>query len=421
MFPEDGKNPSHLRNSRRRVMLKGNMIVGQSGGPTTVINASLCGTVEAALRSNCIEGIYGMRWGIEGFMQRMLVDLRKEDPRAIARLRQTPSSALGSSRHKLQEEDFPVIKEVLEAHNIRYFFMIGGNDSMDTIHRVETYCQENGYELQGIGIPKTVDNDLFGTDHTPGYPSAARYVALSVQQGGRLSRDMQKVDQYVIYQAVGRDSGWLAASSAAAKKRPEDPPHIILLPERAFNKDRFLEKVEDCYRNYGFCSISCGEGLSYADGTPVSASVTTDKFGNVEFGAMGGTSVAMMLHRMIGDHFEGQRGEFQVVESLQMCASDRASDLDLDEAYLCGLEAVKLADEGKTGVMVSILRGSENGSYCTQLGTVPLRDVAVKAKPMPQEYIDESDLFVTQEFIRYLRPLVGPMPEYSQLAYVPVE
>lgn len=402
-------------------MLKGNMVIGQSGGPTSVINASLAGAVESALRSDCIQGIYGMRWGIEGFMEEMLVDLRKEDPRTISKLRQTPSSILGSSRHKLQDEDFPIIKRVLEKYDIRYFFLIGGNDSMDTIHRVESYCAENGYELHGIGIPKTVDNDLFGTDHTPGYPSAARYVALSVQQGGRLARDMQKVDQYVIYQAVGRDSGWLAASAVAAKRREEDPPHILLVPERAFDKDRFLTKVEECYRKYGFCSISCGEGVSYEDGTPISASATTDKFGNVEFGAMGGTSAAMMLHKMIGDHFKGQRGEFQVVESLQMCASDRASALDLEEAYLCGQRALELAGEGKTGLMVSIVRGSENGSYCTELGTASLADVAVKAKPMPDEYIDESSLFVTQAFVDYLRPLVGELPEFADLVYKPVK
>jgi len=361
-----------------------------------------------------------MRWGIEGFMEEMLVDFKKEDPRTISKLRQTPSSILGSSRHKLQDEDFPIIKRVLEKYNIRYFFLIGGNDSMDTINRVEAYCAENGYELHGIGVPKTVDNDLFGTDHTPGYPSAARYIALSVQQGGRLARDMQKVDQYVIYQAVGRDSGWLAASAVAAKKREQDPPHILLMPERPFDKEKFLSMVEDCYQKYGFCSISCGEGVSYADGTPISASATTDKFGNVEFGAMGGTSAAMMLHKMIGDRFENQRGEFQVVESLQMCGSDRASCLDLEEAYLCGQRAIELASEGKTGRMVSLVRGSSNGGYCTELGTASLADVAVKAKPMPDEYIDDTGMFVTQAFVDYLKPLVGDFPEFADLANVPV-
>jgi ATP-dependent phosphofructokinase / diphosphate-dependent phosphofructokinase len=401
-------------------MLKGNAIIGQSGGPTAVINSSLCGVIETALRQDFITGVYGMRWGIEGFMQENLIDLKKEDPRTVAALRGTPSSALGSSRHKLQEEDFPGIKKVLEKYNIRYFFMIGGNDTMDTINRVEAYCAENGYELRGIGVPKTVDNDLFGTDHTPGYPSAARYVALSVQQGGTLSRDMQKVDQYVIYQAVGRDAGWLAASAVAAKQLEEDPPHLLLLPERPFDKDKFLAAVEDCYKKYGFCSISCGEGIAYADGTPVSASSTVDRFGNVEFGAMGGTSAAMMLHKMIGEKFEDWRGEFQVVESLQMCGSDRLSSLDVEEAYLCGQRAVELAAEGKTGLMVSLERGDDPHYRCS-MGTAKLGEVAVHSKPMPDEFIDETGMFVTEAFIKYLKPLVGPMPEMARLKYPKVK
>ena len=397
-------------------MLKGNAIIGQSGGPTAVINSSLCGVIETALRQDFITGIYGMRWGIEGFMKENLIDLKKENPQTVTALRHTPSSALGSSRHKLQEEDFQVIKKVLEKYNVRYFFMIGGNDTMDTIHRVEDYCAQNGYELHGIGVPKTVDNDLFGTDHTPGYPSAARYVALSVQQGGILARDMQKVDQYVIYQAVGRDAGWLAASAAAAKQSEEDPPHLILLPERPFDKDKFLAAVEDCYKKYGFCSISCGEGIAYADGTPVSASATTDRFGNIEFGAMGGTSAAMMLHKMIGDRFEGWRGEFQVVESLQMCGSDRLSCVDAEEAYLCGQRAVELAAEGKTGLMVSLER-EDSPHYRCGLGTAKLEEVAVRSKPMPDEFIDESGMFVTGAFVKYLKPLVGPMQQMARLDF----
>lgn len=403
-------------------MLKGNAVVGQSGGPTSVINSSLAGVIEAALSQEIFTGIYGMRWGIEGFIQEMLVDLKQENPHEIAALKSTPSSALGSSRHKLQDEDFPKIMEVLRKYDIRYFFMIGGNDSMDTINRVETYCKQQGYELHGIGVPKTVDNDLYGTDHTPGYPSAARYVALSVQQGGLLARDMQKVDQFTIYQAVGRDSGWLAAGAVAAKRNEEDPPHIILVPERAFDKEKFLVKVGECYKKYGYCSISVGEGVSYADGTPISASQTADKFGNVEFGAMGGTSAAMMLHRMISDKFTSWRGEFQVVESLQMCGSDRVSAVDIEEACVCGKRAIELAGEGKTGLMVSIQRGSDrHGNYRTELGTAMLADVAVKAKPMPDKYIDESGMFVTQAFVDYLRPLVGPMPEMASLAYEPVK
>ncbi len=403
-------------------MQTGNAVVGQSGGPTSVINASLAGVIEGAVRSGTISGVYGMRWGIEGFMQEMLVDLKAEDPRQVDLLKSTPSSALGSSRHKLQDEDFPKILAVLKKYDIRYFFMIGGNDSMDTINRVAAYCRGEGYELSGIGVPKTVDNDLFGTDHTPGYGSAARYVALSVQQGGRLARDMQKVDQYSVYQAVGRDAGWLAAAAVAAKKEEADPPHILLIPERAFDKEKFLDKVGEVQGKYGFCSISVGEGVSYADGTPISASQTADKFGNVEFGAMGGTSAAMMVHKMIAGRYENWRGEFQVVESLQMCASDRASALDVAEAHACGLRAVELAEEGRDGVMVSIVRGSDgHGHYRTELGTAELKDVAVRAKPMPDEYIDESGMWVTEAFIDYLRPLVGQLPTFADLAYKPVK
>jgi len=392
-------------------MLKGNAVIGQSGGPTSVINSSLLGVIETARECESISGVYGMRWGIEGFMQENLVDLGKEDSHTLELLRRTPSSALGSSRYKLQENDFPVVLKVLQKYNIRYFFMIGGNDSMDTINRVEQYCKKNGYQLCGIGIPKTVDNDLYGTDHTPGYPSAARYVALSVLQGGLLARDMQKVDQYVIYQAVGRDAGWLTASAVAAKKKEEDPPHLILLPERAFDKEKFLAAVEDCYNNYGFCSIALGEGVCYADGRPLSASETLDRFGNVEFGAMGGTSAAMMLHKIIGDKF-GWRGEFQVVESLQMCAADRVSSLDVEEAYLCGRQAVELARQGETGLMVTLERDKE-GPYRTRLGTAPLAEVAVRSKPMPDEFIDASGMFVTQSFIDYIKPLIDEMPEVA--------
>ena len=325
-----------------------------------------------------------MRFGIEGFMQGDVIDLGRESPATIEGLRTTPSSALGSCRHKLKDADFPRILEMLRKHDIRYFFLIGGNDTMDTIHRVEEYCREQGYELIGVGVPKTVDNDLCGTDHTPGFGSAARYVAMSVKQAGMLARDMKRVDQYVIFQTVGRSAGWLPAASALAKTAEDDAPHIILLPERPFDRERFLADVKRCYDRYGWCSVVCGEGVCYADGTPISASQMTDKFANVEFGAMGGTSAAMMLHRMIHAAY-GWRGEFQVCESLQMCAADRVWPGDVEEAYACGRRAVELAAAGTSGVMVSIVRESSN-PYRWSLGTAPLAEVALGAKPMPDEY-----------------------------------
>lgn len=396
-------------------MLQGNAIVGQSGGPTAVINASLLGVIEAAMKSRRIDRIFGMRFGIEGVLQNVLIDLGEQDPATLQRLKSTPGSALGSTRLKLQEEHFETILKRLRRFNIRYFFMIGGNDTMDTIHRVSEYARQRGYEMIGVGVSKTVDNDLFGTDHTPGYPSAARYVALSVQQAGRLARDMQRVDQFVIFQTVGRSAGWLPAAAALAKRKAADAPHIILLPERPFRRQPFLRAVREAHRKYGFVSIVCGEGITNPDGTPVSASTTRDNFDNVEFGAMGGTSAAMMLHRMLSDTF-GWRGEFQVTESLQMCASDRVVQRDVNEAFGCGRAAVRLAEKGTGDVMVTIERVSSGAEpYKSRFGTVPLAEVANRERPMPNRFIRKDGLFVTKAFLDYARPLVGPLPEFAEL------
>ncbi|MDR1959973.1 MAG: 6-phosphofructokinase [Planctomycetaceae bacterium] len=392
-------------------MLKGNAILGQSGGPTSVINASLCGIIQEALKqSGCIENVLGMQFGIDGFMKNEVLNLGGERPEIIERLKTTPSSALGSCRHKLQDSELPRVLEQLKKYNIRYYFLIGGNDTMDTIHRVETYCREQGYELRGVGVPKTVDNDLFATDHTPGFASAARFVAMSVKQAGMLARDMKWVDQFVIFQTVGRSAGWLPAAAACAKKNADDAPHLILLPERPFVEAQFLAEVQTAYEKFGWVSIVCGEGVCDADGNPVSASETKDKFGNQEFGAMGGVCAAMTLHRMLHLKF-GWRGEFQVCESLQMCAADRVVPQDMEEAYLCGQEAVRLAVNGTSGVMVTICRDS-NFPYRCSLGTAPLAEVANGEKPMPDEFICSDRLFVTEACLEYLRPLIGDLPDY---------
>ncbi|MEX1096453.1 MAG: diphosphate--fructose-6-phosphate 1-phosphotransferase [Planctomycetales bacterium] len=395
--------------------ITGNAIVGQSGGPTAVINASLVGVVETALKSRKIGRVFGMRFGIEGVLGDFLLDLGAESNETLKALRTTPSSALGSTRLKLKDEHFGPIVKTLRKHDIRYLFMIGGNDTMDTIHRVVEYAKSTGYDMLGVGISKTVDNDLFGTDHTPGYPSAARYVAASVQQAGILARDMQRVDQFVIFQTVGRSAGWLPAAAACARQGPGDAPHVILLPERPFDRDKFLEAVAAAQKKHGFASIVCGEGITNADGSPVSASQTRDKFGNVEFGAMGGTSAAMVLHRMLADEFRW-RGEFQVTESLQMCAADRAVKLDLDEAWGCGREAVRLAERGVGDVMVAIVRKSRPGEpYRAGFGTQRLRDVANHERPMPDKYIAKNGMDVTKAFLDYARPLVGELPRYARL------
>ncbi len=394
-------------------MIKGNALIGQSGGPTSVINSSLAGVIEAAIKSSVINEIYGMHFGIEGFMQEWLYDLGNQPKHILEGLRNTPSSALGSSRHKVQENDLPLILEVLKKFDIRYFFLIGGNDTMDTIHRIEAYCRSEKYELIGIGIPKTVDNDLFGTDHTPGFASAARSNILNVMQAGLLARDMQKVDKFVIYQTIGRDAGWLAAATALARKNEDDAPHLIYAPEFDFDRDKFLKETDACIRKYGWVSIVCGEGLKFADGSPVSSATTKDKFNNIEFGAMGGSSVGLSLHRMITSEFP-YRGEFQITESLIMCDFVRASKVDLDEAYKCGVEAVKLAESGESGYMVSIIRKS-NDPYTIEFGKVPLREVAVSAKPMPLDYFNAEGNHVSQKFIDYIKPLAGELPEFVTL------
>jgi len=394
-------------------MTKGNALIGQSGGPTTVINSSLAGVIETALASSFIGEIYGMHFGIEGLMQEWLFDLGRQSRKVIEGLRHTPSSALGSSRHKVQEEDLPVILGVLKKYGIRYLFLIGGNDTMDTIHRVEEYCRKNNYEIFGIGIPKTVDNDLYGTDHTPGFASAARSNILNVMQAGVLARDMQKVDKFVIYQTIGRDAGWLAAATAMAKKHEDDAPHLIYAPEFHFDDDKFLKEVEKCIKDYGWISIVCGEGLKYADGTPVSSATRKDKFNNTEFGAMGGASVGFSLHKKISDTF-GYRGEFQITESLIMSDYVRASATDFDEAYKCGVEAMRLAEKGESGYMVTINRVSNN-PYTVEYGKAPLNDVAVSAKPMPREYFNSEGNFVSGDFIEYMKPLAGELPDFVRL------
>jgi ATP-dependent phosphofructokinase / diphosphate-dependent phosphofructokinase len=394
-------------------MLKGNAIIGQSGGPTSVINSSLAGVIEKALAVSGIENIYGMQFGIEGFMKEWIYDLGKQPREIIKGLRQTPSSALGSSRQKVQEKDLPVILGLLKKYNIRYFFLIGGNDTMDTIHRVEAYCRSEKYELSGIGIPKTVDNDLFGTDHTPGFASAARSNILNVMQGGILARDMQKVDRFVIYQTIGRDAGWLAAATAMAKRKEEDAPHLIYAPEFHFNREKFLNDVDNCINANGWVSIVCGEGLKYSDGTPVSSATAKDKFNNIEFGAMGGASVGLSLHRMITNEF-GYRGEFQITESLIMSDFERSSVIDLEEAYQCGVEAVNLAERGDSGVMVSIKRISNN-PYTIEFATAPLEEVAASTKPMPAEFFNSEGNQVSSLFMEYMKPLAGELPEFISL------
>ncbi len=231
---------------------------------------------------------------------------------------------------------------------------------------------------------------------------------------------MQKVDQFVIFQCIGRSAGWLPAAATAARRLEGDAPHILLLPERPFETERFLGKVREVHEKFGFVSIVCGEGITFADGAPVSASTVKDKFGNVEFGAMGGTSVAVTLHQMISKAF-GWRGEFQITESLPMCAADRGVKLDFREAYRVGRQAVKLATKGVGDVMVTLERKGGRRNYHAGFGTIPLKDVAVHARPMPDEFISEDGYDITPAFSAYLEPLIGELPDYARLKFKPAK
>ncbi|MBN1982155.1 MAG: diphosphate--fructose-6-phosphate 1-phosphotransferase [Chitinivibrionales bacterium] len=398
--------------------MRGNAIIGQSGGPSSVINTTLAAIIEQAKHSTMIQSVYGMCNGIEGLLNDRLIDLGKQEISTIEALKQTPGSILGASRYKFADTDFPKILTQLKKYNIRYFFQLGGNGTMASLHTIGGYCTSRGYDLTVIGVPKTVDNDLAGTDHAPGFASAARYVALSVQQAGRLFRDMQKVDQFVIYQSIGRDSGWLTAASIIAKQHPEDAPHLIYIPERRLNQERVLRDFQTVYKKYGWVSMVVSEGILWEDGTPVSATQEHDTSGNVEFGAMAGCSVAVNLHRFISRQ-TGLRGEFEVTESLPMCSADRLSLIDWSEAYECGQAAVELAHNGATDVMVSIQRTSNN-PYQVSFEPVPIESIVNKPKPMDDRFIASEGNFITQDYIDYLKPLVGELPRFANLKAITV-
>lgn len=394
--------------------VKKNAIVGQLGGPTSVINSSLLGIIQEAVKSKRIKHILGMRDGILGLIEDKIVDLGELELKTLNGLRYTPSSILGSSRHVLTKEEFQFIFKQLERYDIGYVFLIGGNGTMEICRQIDQHCKKNNYQINVIGIPKTVDNDLCKTDHTPGFASAARYICLSVLQGGRLARDMKSIDKYVVLQTVGKSSGWLAASSAFAKRKESEAPHLIYIPERPLSQENFLLDVKKCFKKYGWAYIVCGEGIHWTDGSFVASHYPGSNNSNIkEFGAMGGGSAALNLHKIIYQE-TGHRGEFQITESLSMCAMDRVSKVDIEEAYTCGAQAVKLADEEISGVMVSLVRTSSN-PYKIELTTVPFEEVALKVKAMDDKYINLEGNFVTAEYIKYLKPLIGKIPRYCEI------
>ena len=384
--------------------LKGACIVGQSGGPTSVINASAYGVIEAALNSPAITKVYGAYHGIRGVLDDQLLVLDEEDPAELALLPYTPSSALGSCRYKMKdaaedETDYRRILEIFKKYDVRYFFYIGGNDSMDTCAKVNRYLKQVGYECRVIGVPKTIDNDLFGTDHCPGFGSAAKYIATTFMEI-YLDARVYDIGTVTIIECMGRHAGWLTAASALAQAKGMGPD-LIYLPERDFDMDQFLHQVQQVYQRTGYCIVAVSEGIHYADGSFVSEAKTaaTDGFGHAQLGGL-----AAMLADAVKTHL-GAKTRGIELSLLQRCAAHVASGTDIEEAYRAGKTALEAAVEGQSGKMVGFACDRTNGYHC-QTKLFELDEVANFEKKMPDEMISADGSGVTEAFLEYCAPLV---------------
>ncbi|HEY8392335.1 MAG TPA: 6-phosphofructokinase [Capillibacterium sp.] len=386
--------------------LKGAAIFGQSGGPTAVINASAAGVFQEALRQKAITAVYGAAHGIKGILEEKFYDIGKEDPYELELLKTTPSSALGSVRYKLKdpevdETDYKRILEVFKKYNIRYFFYNGGNDSMDTCNKVSKYMQKAGYECRVMGVPKTIDNDLWGTDHCPGYGSAARYIATSIME---VYHDARVYDQgqITILEIMGRNAGWLTASSALASYAGYGPD-LIYLPEIPFDLNKFIAEVSDLYRKQKNVIVAVSEGIKDKNGKYISEYGQDlsykDSFGHVQLGGLASTLVNILKQKLNAKI----RGiEFSL---LQRCAAHLASRTDVEEAAWAGEMAVRYAVEGKTDYMVAFERVA-GPEYKCQIKLVNLSEVANTEKKIPREWINEAGNGLKQEFIDYALPLI---------------
>ena len=392
--------------------MKGKAVVGQSGGPTAVINSSLVGVVQEALKHSEIEAVYGAINGIKGVLEEEFVDLGQEPAEVLEGLRRTPGAALGSIRYKVKEGDYERILQVFKAHNIRYFFYIGGNDSMDTAMKLDSLAKETGYELRVIGIPKTIDNDLAYTDHCPGYGSAARFVAMAVRDSGWDTRAMRVNSPVKIVEIMGRNAGWLAGAAALAKEQEDDPPHLIYVPERPLSKDKLLGDVEDAYRRYGYVVIALSEGVVNEKGEPFGgefAPKEVDAFGHVLKGGASDAAASIIKAEL------GLSTRIDKPNYLYRSFSLAVSEVDREEAYEVGKAAVIAALAGETGKMVTLIR--EPGPvYRSTTGLVELEKVANVERYLPDDFINEEGNFVTEAFIEYARPLIGgALPPYARL------
>ncbi|RCL44822.1 MAG: 6-phosphofructokinase [Candidatus Thioglobus sp.] len=410
-------------------MSKKNAFYAQSGGVTSVINATACGVIETARKhKDKIGKVYAGRNGIIGALTEDLIDTSKETARAIAALKHTPSGAFGSCRYKLKSLDesraqYERLIAVFKAHNIGYFFYNGGGDSQDTSNKVSQLSKSMGYPIQAIGIPKTVDNDLPLTDNCPGFGSVAKYVAVSIREAGFDVASMAKTSTKVfVMEVMGRHAGWIAAAGGLAAENESDAPHIILFPEVAFNKKVFVQRVKHCVKHYGYCAIVVSEGARYKDGTFLADAGSVDAFGHKQLGG-----VAPVVAQMIKDA-TGYKYHWAVADYLQRAARHIASKTDVDQAYAVGKAAVEFALKGKTAIMPTIVRTS-NHPYRWKIGEARLARVANVEKMMPKSYITPDGFGITQRCRTYLSPLIrgedyppykNGLPQYVQLKNIAV-
>jgi 6-phosphofructokinase len=383
--------------------LIGNCLVAQSGGPTAVINASVAGVISEALNQECIEEIYGGMNGVLGILKEDLIDLAEESQQNIRGLRYTPASALGTCRFKLKrDQEYERILEVFEAHNIRYFFYCGGNDSQDTADKISKLAQSKGYALRVIGVPKTIDNDLVTTDHCPGYGSVVKYLCSVVKESALDHEAMGQHDLVSIIEVMGRNAGWIAAGTTLAKSKdnPNDAPHLIYLPELPFSQDKFVEDVQNVLKKNRYCMVVVGEGLVDKDGNYVANSASgQDAFGHQQLGG-------------VGDYLANYIEQNLAVKARscklgigQRAAAQCSSQTDNDEAFMAGQAAVKAAMAGETDKMVILVRG-EGETYSCETGLAPLSEIANGVKEIPSDWISEDGVSMTAKFIKYAQPLI---------------
>jgi ATP-dependent phosphofructokinase / diphosphate-dependent phosphofructokinase len=399
--------PSKQKRSPARRSPARNAFYAQSGGVSAVINASACGLIETARKHpGKIAKVYAGRHGIIGALTEDLIDTSLESPATIRALRHTPGGAFGSARYKLASLDknraqYERLIEVFRAHDIGYFFYNGGNDSMDTAHKVSEIGAQLGYPIACIGIPKTVDNDLPLTDCCPGFGSVAKYIAVSTREAALDVASMARTSTKVfVLEVMGRHAGWIAAAGGLAGEKQGDAPHIILFPEITFDRARFLDKVKRSVETFGYCVIVVSEGVRGPDGKFLAEAGTKDAFGHAQLGGVGPV-VAQMTHEAFGYKFH-----WAVADYLQRSARHLASKVDVEQAYAVGKAAVELALRGKNAVLPIIVRKSSN-PYRWTIGEAPLAAVANQEKKLPRNFITADGFGITAAGRRYLLPLIG--------------